>query len=139
MKGRYSHGANAYRNVRTTTAAPYSDSLQLIQMLFSALVEALAEAEGHMSRNNFEQKAYSLNRAIKILSGLQDSLDFDKGKELALNLSDIYDYSRRSVLKAGIKNDLPLVREIRRLMTEIDSAWQLLPNALNHQPVPLAS
>jgi len=43
------------------------------------------------------------------------------------------------LLKAGIKNDLPLVREIRRLMTEIDSAWQLLPNALNHQPVPLAS
>ena len=95
MKAKFKRGAAAYRNVQTTAAAQYADSIQLTQMLFSALLESLAEAEGHINRNDFEKKASSLSRANKILLGLQGSLDFNKGKDLSMNLSDIYEYSIR--------------------------------------------
>jgi flagellar protein FliS len=139
MKARFSRGTDAYRNVQTTTSAPYADSIQLTQMLFGALLESLAEAEGHISREHFEKKAYCLSRANKILLGLQSSLDFNKGKELAFNLSDIYDYSMRRLLIASIKNDVAGVQEIRGLISEIDSAWQVLPSILSSQSMPLAS
>ena len=139
MKARFNRGTDAYRNVQTTAAAPYADSIQLTQMLFGALLESLAEAEGYISRPDFEKKAYSLSRANKILLGLQGSLDFDKGKELAINLSDIYDYSMRRLLHASIKNDVTIVKEIRGLISEIDSAWQVLPSILVNQSIPLAS
>ena len=139
MKARFNRGTDAYRNVQTTAAAPYADSIQLTQMLFGALLESLAEAEGYISRQDFEKKAYSLSRANKILLGLQGSLDFNKGKELAINLSDIYDYSMRRLLHASIKNDVTIVKEIRGLISEIDSAWQVLPSILVNQSIPLAS
>ena len=139
MKARFNRGTDAYRNVQTTATAPYADSIQLTQMLFGALLESLAEAEGCISRQDFEKKAYSLSRANKILLGLQGSLDFNKGKELAINLSDIYDYSMRRLLHASIKNDATIVKEIRGLISEIDSAWQVLPSILVNQSIPLAS
>lgn len=139
MKAKISRGIAAYRNVNTTATAPYADSIQLTQMLFSALVESLAEAEGHMRRNAFEKKAGSLNRASKILLGLQDSLDFEKGQELAINLSEIYDYARRRLFQASLKNDLAAVQEVRGLIAEIDSAWQLLPSVLSAPSSAIAS
>lgn len=139
MKARLSRGTAAYRNVNSTAGTPYADSIQLTQMLFSALVESLAEAEGHMRRKAFEKKAGSLNRASKILLGLQDSLDFDKGQELAINLSEIYDYSRRRLFQASLKNDLAAIQEVRGLISEIDSAWQLLPSVLNSPSSAIAS
>ena len=139
MKAKFKRGATAYRNVQTTAAAQYADSIQLTQMLFSALLESLAEAEGHIIREELEKKAYSLSRANKILLGLQGSLDFNKGKELAINLSDIYDYSMRRLLQASIKNDMAIVKEIRGIISEIDSAWQVLPSILQDQPISLAS
>jgi flagellar protein FliS len=139
MKARFNRGTYAYRNVQTTATAPYADSIQLTQMLFGALLESLAEAEGYISRQDFEKKADSLSRANKILLGLQGSLDFNKGKELAINLSDIYDYSMRRLLHASIKNDVTIVEEIRGLISEIDSAWQVLPSILVNQSIPLAS
>tara|TARA_B110000003_G_scaffold268017_1_gene296965 strand:+ start:570 stop:989 length:420 start_codon:yes stop_codon:yes gene_type:complete len=139
MKAEFKRGTAAYRNVQTTATAPYADSIQLTQMLFSALLESLAEAEGHIIREELEKKAYSLSRANKILLGLQGSLDFNKGKELAINLSDIYDYSMRRLLQASIKNDMAIVKEIRGIISEIDSAWQVLPSILQDQPISLAS
>ena len=35
-------GANAYRNVDVSSAVPYADSVQLIQMLFDGLMASLA-------------------------------------------------------------------------------------------------
>ena len=45
-------GANAYRNVNVSSAVPYADSVQLIQMLFDGLMASLADAEGHFERND---------------------------------------------------------------------------------------
>jgi flagellar protein FliS len=125
--------------VQTTAAATYANSIELTQMLFSALLESLAEAEGHMDRKDFEKKASSLSRANKILLGLQGSLDFEKGKELSVNLYDIYEYSIRRLLHASIKNDLAVVKEIKSIISEIDSAWQVLPAALANQSIQVAS
>jgi len=125
--------------VQTTAAAQYADSIQLTQMLFSALLESLAEAEGHINRNDFEKKASSLSRANKILLGLQGSLDFNKGKDLSMNLSDIYEYSIRRLLHASLKNDVTIVQEIKGIISDIDSAWQGLPTALAKQSIAAAS
>jgi flagellar protein FliS len=132
-------GANAYRSVGVSSTVPYSDSMQLIQLLFNGLVETLATAEGHFSRNDIEGKGASIERALKILGGLQSSLNFEDGKELARNLSDIYDYASRQLLKANISNNIDIIREVKSLIVEIDSAWQTLPTAINQRSVSMAS
>ena len=74
--------ANAYRNVEVSSAVPYADSVQLIQMLFDGLIASLSDAEGHFERNDIKGKNESIGKANKIIIGLQSALDFEKGKEM---------------------------------------------------------
>jgi|TARA_B110000977_G_scaffold127344_1_gene162713 flagellar protein FliS len=123
-------GIDAYRNVNVSSAVPYADSVQLIQMLFDGLMSSLADAEGHIARKDIKEKTESIGRATKILIGLQGALDFEKGGEIAVNLSDLYDYCVRRLLKASIRNDILIVQEVKGLVTEIAEAWSTLPGLL---------
>jgi flagellar protein FliS len=108
-------------------------------MLFDGLLAALADAEGHIQRKDIAGKGEAVSRASKIIVGLQGSLDFDKGGGLARNLSDLYDYCTRRLLKASLRNDVLIIQEIRSLLNEINSAWELLPSLLKSEPVAMAS
>ncbi|MDA7851913.1 flagellar export chaperone FliS [Porticoccaceae bacterium] len=130
---------NAYRNVHVSSGVSYADGIQLIQMLFDGLIEALAGAEGEIERKNIQGKCIVINRASSIIAGLQDSLDFEKGTDLARNLNDLYDYMIRRLLFANLHNDINAVREVKGLANEIRSAWELLPSLLKEQPVAIAS
>tara|TARA_B110000977_G_scaffold198710_1_gene284182 strand:- start:1251 stop:1667 length:417 start_codon:yes stop_codon:yes gene_type:complete len=130
---------NAYNNVHVASATPYADGIQLIQMLFDGLVDALSSAEGEIVRKNIQEKSRCINRATSIIYGLQDSLDFNKGSDLARNLSDLYEYMVRRVIFANLHNDVNALREVKGLVNEIRGAWKLLPSLLKQQPVAMAS
>ena len=131
--------ANAYRNVEVASAVPYADSVQLIQMLFDGLIASLSDAEGHFERKDIKGKNESIGKANKIIIGLQSALDFEKGKELAQNLSELYDYCIRRLLKANIRNDVEGIVEVKGLMKEISGAWNLVPQLLDDPDVSMAS
>ena len=130
---------NAYRNVEVSSAVPYADSIQLIQMLFDGLIASLSDAEGHFERKDIKGKNESIGKANKIIIGLQSALDFEKGKELAQNLSELYDYCIRRLLKANIRNDVEGIVEVKGLMKEISDAWNLVPQLLDDPDVSMAS
>ena len=131
--------ANAYRNVKVSSAVPYADSVQLIQMLFDGLIASLSDAEGHFERKDIKGKNESIGKANKIIIGLQSALDFEKGKELAQNLSELYDYCIRRLLKANIRNDVEGIVEVKGLMKEISDAWNLVPQLLDDPDISMAS
>jgi flagellar protein FliS len=108
-------------------------------MLFDGLVDALSSAEGEIERKDIQGKCRSLNRATSIIYGLQDSLDFNKGSDLARNLSDLYEYMTRRVLFANLHNDVNALKEVKGLVNEIRGAWKLLPSLLKQHPVAMAS
>ena len=133
-------GINAYRNVNVSSAVPYADSVKLIQMLFDGLMTSLADAEGHFERNDIKGKHDAIGRSTKIIVGLQGALDFSQGGELATNLSDLYDYCVRRLLKANIRNDIDGIKEVRSLLNEIKGAWEEIPQLLNKDiPTTMAS
>ena len=104
------------------------------------MIETLSAVEGEIERKNIAEKCRFLNRATSIVYGLQDSLDFKKGGDLARNLSDLYEYMVRRLMHANLHNDVDAIREVKSLVNEIRSAWELLPTLLKDQPpVALAS
>ena len=130
---------NAYRNVHVSSAVPYADGIQLIQMMFDGLVDALSQAEGEIERKSIAEKCRVINRATSIIHGLKDSLDFEKGTDLARNLDDLYDYMIRRLFFANLHNDVNAIREVKGLANEVRTAWKLLPSLLKDRPVAIAS
>ena len=136
---RHAKALNAYQDVNVSSAVPYADGVQLIQMLFDGLIDSLSAAEGHLVRKSIKEKSGGVYRASNLIMGLQGSLDFEKGAELARNLSELYDYCLRRLIKANLYNDIEAVREVKGLMEEISSAWTLLPSLLKDQDAAMAS
>jgi flagellar protein FliS len=128
-------GLASYGEVSVQAGTAYADSVQLIQMLFDGLIDSLAAAEGQIERKEIQAKGESLSRAMRIVLGLQGSLDLEKGGEIAANLADLYDYCTRRLMHANLKNDVEAVQEVKRLISEIRDAWSQVPELLQQQQV----
>jgi flagellar protein FliS len=128
FKAMESYGAD-----NLASQASVANSVDLIQMLFDGLIESITSAQGHLQRGAIQEKCKCLARASRIVIGLQSSLDFQKGGDLAKNLNELYDYVTRRLLHANAQNDPMALQEIHGLMSEIRQAWQNVPALLPAQ------
>ena len=122
-----------YGAVMVETGVATADRAQLVLLLLDGLLESLNAAEGHIKANAIQEKSRHLNRAGRIVIGLQGSLDFEKGGDLARNLAELYGYITRRLLQINMKNDLVALSEVKGLMMQIRDAWQTVPSLV---PVP---
>ena len=100
---------------------------ELIQMLFDGLVGSLVAAQGHLKYGAIQEKCKCIARASGIVLGLQGSLDFEKGGDIAENLNELYSYVTRRLVFANASNDLSVLEELHGLMSELRNAWQAVP------------
>ncbi|MCX7240596.1 MAG: flagellar export chaperone FliS [Burkholderiales bacterium] len=113
--------------------AATANRVDLIQMLFDGLLESLTAAQGHLQRGAIQEKGKCLARASRIVVGLQSSLDFEKGGELAQNLNELYSYVTRRLLHANARNDAQALSEVLGLMGDIRQAWAEVPSLVPPQ------
>ena len=113
-----------YASVQVDASVQAASSHRLIQMLYDGLLERIAQAKGAMQQKNIELKGQKINDAGTILLGLRDSLDVANGGEIAENLSNLYDYVQRSLVKAHMKNDEALLDECASLIGGVADAWR---------------
>ncbi len=126
----FTRAAESYGSVQLVTGIATADNVQLIQMLFDGLLESLATARGHIENGSIQGKSHALTRAGRIVVGLQGSLDFERGGELAQNLHELYAYMTRRILHVSASNDLEALAEVTGLVRDIAEAWKTLPNLL---------
>lgn len=121
---------NAYNKVGTESAVVGADSHELISMLFSGALLAIADAKGEMARHEIAAKGKSISKAVAIIGeGLNASLDRNLGGELAQNLSVLYSYMVNRLFAANLDNDVAALDEVARLLTELADAWASIGTA----------
>jgi flagellar protein FliS len=73
-------GSSAYHNVGVESIAETAAPHQLVLMLFNGARAAVAEAKGHLDRNEVAAKGGAISKAISIIDGgLKASLDLNVG------------------------------------------------------------
>ena len=118
---------NKVASAKTDTKDPH----ELIKLLFEGLTDRIALARSALAKNDREGRAEAVTKAQKILFGLRDSLDHEKGGELANNLDSLYEYSNRRLIKAHVREDDSIFEEVMDLMVMIREAWKQIPT--NHE------
>ena len=119
-------GISAYQSVAMTTAET-RDPHELVKLLFVGLTDRIALARNALEKGDREARAIAVTKAQKILFGLRDSLDFEAGGELALNLDSLYDYCLRRLVNAHAREDDEIFAEVMELMVSIREAWKEIP------------
>ena len=121
-------GISAYQSVAMDTAET-RDPHELVKLLFVGLTDRIAMARAALERGDREARAIAVTKSQKILFGLRDSLDFEAGGELALNLDSLYEYCHRRLVRAHAREDDEIFGEVMDLMVSIREAWKVIPTA----------
>ncbi|MGA2861192.1 MAG: flagellar export chaperone FliS [Steroidobacteraceae bacterium] len=113
----------AYQSVSVHGGVANSDPHGLVLMLMDAAVERMTTARGCMERGDIVRKAKLLHSCISLIAELRGCLDMARGGAIAQNLSDLYDYMMRQLLRANVDNNPAFISEVLSLLAEIRSAW----------------
>lgn len=128
-----SYGSNtavkAYRNVGAHAQVAAADPHRLIQLLLAGALERVTAARGHLERNEVARKGEQISKAVTIVGSLSDSLDLDRGGEVATNLRGLYDYMTRRLTEANLRNEPAILDEVAGLLREIKTGWDAIAAA----------
>lgn len=119
--------AAAYDDMATRSIVMGSSSHGLVTLLFEELDNSLKAAEFFLDNQDLANMRKSVTKASRVLAGLQGSLDFDKGGELAVNLGELYRFCIKELIKANISADKEVVTSVRGLISPIHRAWNDMP------------
>lgn len=121
------HSQN-YQAIDRGTLVDSAKPHELITILFDNALMRLDEALKHADRGNLPAMLQAKSRASTIISGLDISLDFDKGGDLAPTLSAIY----REAIKLINATSGPAMKDnlvaARSIMADIADAWKGIGN-----------
>jgi flagellar protein FliS len=117
-------GARAYLATQVTTTTQGD----LLLMLYDAAIKFLKQAKVKIVERNYAQKGILISRALDIVSELAESLNKEKGGDLARNLHNLYFYCSARLAKANLKMDTALVDEVIGILSGLRSAFaQIIP------------
>lgn len=120
--------AKQYANNFVETSVSEATPHKLVEMLYDAAIKNIKLAKLFMQQKNFEKKAESVNKTLSILLHLRETLDMDKGKDVADNLWGLYDYCYRRMLKASFSNEAEPLDEVLGFLEDLAEAWRQIPD-----------
>ena len=127
--------ARAYQNAERQAFAESDDPHALIAILFDELLRQMRhfarEVEEGSGKNLGRNEHFS--RALTILYGLQSSLNFEAGGEIANNLFRLYEYSRQQLLNTTQTENSTGLNAAIESLDVIRDAWQQLGAGVQEQ------
>jgi flagellar protein FliS len=123
----HNRAIQSYGSVHASSSLAGAQGMQLTQMLFDGLVDTLVALRGHLVHRSVAAKSAQVTKAHRIVIGLQSTLDFERGGDVARNLNDLYLYVIRRLVHVHAHNDLQALEEITDMMRDIRDAWRSLP------------
>jgi flagellar protein FliS len=109
-----------YRQTQAQTAAPG----ELVVMLYRGAVRFVTTAIAAIEAKDVEAAHTNLVKAQAIVSELLETLDLERGGEIARRLTSIYEYLNHRLVEANIRKDAEAAREVERFLRELLPAWE---------------
>ena len=122
LRGAAQYIQGTSREAEVADASPH----RLIQILMEVLLGRLAATKGAIERGDALAKTQMSTRALAIITELRTSLDFEKGREVAITLNSLYDYMGRRLMQAVAASDAAMVEEVVNLMKPVKEGWDAI-------------
>jgi flagellar protein FliS len=125
-------GVKQYSHVHVQCGIEEASPHRLIQMLMEEFLFRVNAAKGALVRGDITEKGENISKAILVVGGLNEGLDLERGGALAGNLRNLYQYMTWRLTEANAKNEPEILDELSKLMREIKSAWDAIPENLHY-------
>lgn len=115
-----SYGLQRYQSTRATTTSREDILIMLYEGAIRFLERSIAEKE----MGNLAQHKNFLRRGRAIIEEFQNTLDFEKGGDIALQLFELYTVMLDYLTQANITQDMVHVRNTIRLLNILLDGWR---------------
>jgi flagellar secretion chaperone FliS len=122
-----SDAARAYRESAVRGASPVG----LIVILYEEIIHSMRKAQRAVQSGNIEERTRSLNHALAVVGHLQGILNFEKGGQVARDLSAFYDLVRTKILDANVQTDIASSEWVVAECSTIKQTWELVDRQLS--------
>ncbi|MBF0311776.1 MAG: flagellar export chaperone FliS [Oligoflexia bacterium] len=112
-------GVNTYKRVSVNTASKE----QILLMLYEAAIKNCKIAMKAIEEKNIGKKGEYIGKFQDIVIELNNSLDFSVNKEIASELSRLYDYLIFASTQANINVQKESLEDCLTIMNTLYSAW----------------
>ena len=124
---------NGYQTYKRTSVQT-ADRVKLVVMLYEKMISNLNQVIKHLeSGNSGTDWSSRIANTLEIIKFLVNSLDHENGKDISINLAQMYDYVRDVINEGNIKKDVEKFRQAIELLGTMLEGWQGISN---QTPVP---
>ena len=109
----------AYRQTQIQSASP----VELVVMLYRGAIRFTKAGVDGVNRKDIQAAHTGFVRAQEIVAELSNTLDFERGGEIAERLSAIYSFVTRLLIQANVRKDAEPADQAGRLLESLLSAW----------------
>lgn len=118
------HGSQAYAQVSLESRLAGATPHQLIAMLFEGAHSAVLRAKIYLEAGNVAKRGEMISKAVNIIdNGLRAALDHEKGRDIAADLEQLYEYISRLLLQANLHSDTAKLDLADKLIMDIARVW----------------
>jgi flagellar protein FliS len=119
-------GIQTYQTTSVRSEIEGASPHRLVQLMMERVLTKIRLAGQFMENGSICEKGLHIGDAISLIDGLQVSLNHKPDAELAGNFDALYDYMKRRLLEANLRNDSATLEEVSGLMRELKSAWDAI-------------
>jgi flagellar protein FliS len=117
------HGKNAYQqyqNIQVTTV----DKGRLLLMMYEGAIKFLKQSRAGLEANDLVKFCRFLSKSQAIIAELMNTLDFEKGGQIARDLERLYDFMLFYLTEANLERDGEKVTKVIGLVETVYSAYK---------------
>ena len=109
-----------YKKNQIETATPE----QVLILLYDGAIQYLNKAKLAIEQNDAEACRINLVGCERIILEFMNTLDMEKGENLAKNLYRLYEYMYNTLITANISKNIDKVDEVLRFLISLRETWQ---------------
>ncbi|MEW6386029.1 MAG: flagellar export chaperone FliS [Thermodesulfobacteriota bacterium] len=108
-----------YMSTQVSTA----DRLQIVVMLYEGAISFLNRAKEKMANKDAPGKGLYIGKSLDIIAELNASLNFQEGREMAVNLFHLYNFLTGHLTRANLNWDVDAVDQAIGMLSQLRDAW----------------
>lgn len=116
----YGDACRTYQRVNIETA----DTLKLIIMCYDAAIKDLELAREHHEAGRMDDAYGRIRHAQDLVTELLLSLDYERGGEISINLSRLYNFVLRQLISINSRRETTIYGHLINILAELKDAWE---------------
>ena len=112
----------AYKNTENEYVEGINSPHGRVALVFGLLIDNLDRLKEKHPKTDF----IAFGKCINSISVLSQSLDMEKGGEMAQNLMELYDYSRRCLRNYLDTKNINKLEEVQKIFENLNEGWEAI-------------